>query len=486
MEIHMIGHASIFVETQNCKILMDPVLWDPHAEGIEDVCPKREVIHEQLPEFDLLIISHRHLDHFDIRSLAYLPKRVDVLIPKDQLLENCLRKLGYSQIYQLRDFCEVKLGSTRLIATRSENRVPEYGIVFADESGVCWNQVDTVVSLETIRFVKSRYPQVDLLLATWQPMLEANYQTNQSLSFPYSQYNEWLEKITLIRPKAVAPGANGFKFINGSSWLNQIVFPVTREQFCKDVRIICPEIGENVFALDPGDILALKNGEFSHLKGMCQFVKKVEDDIESLDFSPVKVESKLIDDNPNNHNLDEMREAINEEVCFNLPKFIMENKNSLFIEHCHWKVIYQLEIVFPDACSKWFFDFSEQNIQSRSGRNPLANFFTSMTASSIYGILKRIKGWDYAQVGGNYRSFKKIYAATNYGIIKPHEFKIEDPLNLRFPYNEIFESVRHREVEKWVQPNENGSLANASKSFMIEMGNTLVRLVKEPKKLESK
>lgn len=136
MEIHMIGHASIFVETQDCKILMDPVLWDTHSEGIEDVCPKREVNHERLPEFDLLIISHRHTDHFDIRSLAYLPKTVDVLIPKDKLLENCLRKLGYLHIYPLGDFSEVKIGSTSLLTTRSENRVPEYGMVFADPSGI--------------------------------------------------------------------------------------------------------------------------------------------------------------------------------------------------------------------------------------------------------------------------------------------------------------------------------------------------------------
>jgi hypothetical protein len=478
MQIHMIGHASIFVETQDCKILMDPVLWDPHAEGIEDVCPKREVIHEQLPEFDLLIISHQHLDHFDIHSLAYLPKTVDVLIPNDQLLETCLRKLGYSQIYQLKDFSEVQLGSTRLIATRSENRVPEHGIVFADESGVCWNQVDTVVSLETIRFVKSRYPQIDFLLATWQPMLEINYQTNQSLSFPYSQYNELLEKISLIRPKAIAPGANGFKLINGSSWLNQIVFPVTREQFCKDVRMVCPEIGENVFAFDPGDILTFKNGEISHIKEICQFVKKVKDDRESLDFSPVKVGSKLIDDNPDNYNLDEIKEAINEEVCLNLPKFIIENIGSLFVEHCRWKVIYNLEIVFPDSCKKWFFDFSEEHIQAQTSRNPFANLFTSLTASSFYGLLKGTKGWDYAQLGGNYRSFKKIYAVYECGIVKPHEFQIEEPLYLRFPQNKIFEIVRQQEVEKWGQNNGNGSSKNESKTFMMKQGVNFVRVVK--------
>jgi hypothetical protein len=479
MEIHMIGHASIFVETQDCKILMDPVLWDPHAEGIEDVCPKREVIHEQLPEFDLLIISHRHLDHFDIRSLAYLPKTVDVLIPKDKLLETCLRELGYSQVYQLSDFSEVKLGSTSLLTTRSENRVPEYGVVFADESGVFWNQVDTVVSLDTIRFIKSRYPQVDFLLATWQPMLEINYQNNWSLSFPYSAYNQLLEKINLIQPKAIAPGANGFKFINGSSWLNQIVFPVTREQFCKDVKTVYPEIGENVFAFDPGDIIAFKNSEFSHIKEMCQFVKKVEDDRKSLDFSPVNVGNNLTDDNSDNYDIEQMREAIKEEICLNLPKFIIEKKDSLFIEHCRWKVIYQLEIVFPDFCEQWFFDFSEENIQVQTGRNPLSNFFTSITASSIYGILKRIKGWDYAHMGGNYRNFKKVYIVTSHGIIQPQENSLGDPLMLKFPHKEIFESIRHWELKQWGQNNNASSTSNNRNTSMMRLGNHLVRAVKK-------
>jgi hypothetical protein len=486
MQIHMIGHASIFVETQDCKILMDPVLWDPHAEGIEDVCPKREVIHELLPEFDLLIISHHHLDHFDIRSLAYLPKTVDVLIPKDKLIETCLRKLGYSQIYHLSDFSEVKLGATSLLATRSDNRVPEYGIVFADRSGVCWNQVDTAVSLDTISLVKSHYPQIDFLLAGWQPMLETNYHTNQSLSFPYSEYNQLLQLISFIKPKAIAPGANGFKFINGSSWLNQIVFPVTREQFCKDVKMVYPEIEENVFAFDPGDIIAFKNGEFSHLKEMCQFVKKVEDDRDSLVFSPINVGNNLIDDNPDNYNLDEMREAINEEVCLHLPKFIMEKKDSLFLEHCHWQVIYQLEIVFPDSRKQWFFDFSQDNIQAQAGRNPLANFFTCITASSLYGLLQQIKGWDYASQGGYGRSFKKIYIATKYGITKPRENSLADPLILKFPAKEIFETVRHREVEKWAQSNGNSSICHESKTVLMKLGNHLVRRWKEPNHSESK
>ena len=68
MQIYMLGHASIYVETSDCKILMDPVFGNSHAEGIEDIYPQRKVIHDRLPEFDTLVISHRHTDHFDIQT----------------------------------------------------------------------------------------------------------------------------------------------------------------------------------------------------------------------------------------------------------------------------------------------------------------------------------------------------------------------------------------------------------------------------------
>jgi UDP-MurNAc hydroxylase len=479
MEIHLIGHASVFVKTQDCQILMDPVLWDPHQEGLFDICPQREVIHEKIPEFDLLIISHQHLDHFHIRSLAYLPKNVDVLIPEDKLIEDCLRQLGYSYIYPLKDFNKVKFGSTSLLTTRSENRVPEYGVIFADESGVFWNQVDTIVSLNTIRFIKSRYEKIDFLLAMWQPMLEMNYQMNMSLTFPYSIYSKILETISTIQPKAVAPGSNGFRCIGGSSWLNKILFPVTRERFCHDIKVACPEIGNNVFPLDPGDVLTFEHGEFSHLKAKCPFVNKIGDRREDLDFSPVRVGNEMIDNNPDNYNLDEMKEGICQEISVNLSQFITKNRDYLFIEHCRWQVIYQIEIVFPDGAKIWSFDFSQTDIQAQEGRNPLANLFTYMTASSLYGIFKGLKGWDYANLGGYYRRFQKLYIPTPQGIIKPEEEnRISDPLSFRFPYREVLKSILQNEIAQWSHENDNGAKPKEPRTLMMRMGNTLVKLAR--------
>lgn len=479
MRITMIGHASIFVETEDCNILMDPVLFDPHAEGIADICPKREVIHDQIPEFDVLIISHRHIDHFDIRSLASLPKNVDVFIPKDKILQNCLRELGYLNIYPLGDFDEVKIGSTTLLTTRSEYRVPEFGILVADPSGVFWNQVDSDVNLNTIRFIKSRYPQIDFLLAPWQPMLELNYQDNLSLSFPYVVYNRILEQINLVQPKAIAPGANGFKFVDGSYFLNQIVFPVTREQFCRDIEITCSKMKDDVFVLDPGDILTINNGKFSKSEGNCPFVNKLEESRENLDFSPVNIGNNLIDNNSDNYSLDDMKKTIEEEVCINLPKLIMEKRDSIFTEHCRWQIIYQLEIIFPNYVCKWHLDFSENNIKTHKGRNPLANLFTSITASSFYGLIKQLKSWDYVHIGGFYRNFNKIYLATSHGIIRPEQPNVvQDPIEFMFPYDKLFQQVRQQEVKMWNQRIENAPIFSHKKYFMMKIGNSLIRLAK--------
>lgn len=480
MQIHSIGHASLFVETQDCKILMDPLLCSPAVTvGFQDICPQRQVSQDQIPEFDILVISHKHIDHFDIRTLANLPKDVDVLIPKDKFMEACLRKLGYRHIYTLKDFSEVRIGSTQLIATRSENRVPEFGMIFADQDGVFWNQVDSVVTPATISKVKSRYPEIDFLLAGWQPLLQLEYQHNLSTSFPYSAYSNFLKRITLIKPKAIAPGANGFKHINGSSWLNQIVFPVTQAQFCRDVLKICPDLEDNMFSLNPGDIVALNKTEVTFKAQESSFVRTVCDDRDSLNFSPTNLNCKLVDDNPEGYDLKEMEIAIETEVNQNLTEFICQNQDQLFFEFSYWQVIYQLEVVFPHKTEKWHFDFSHNPIQCHQGTNPLANAFTTISASAFFGLLKGYKGWDYVNLGGYFRSYQKVYRATPHGIVRAvdnPEIHIDDLLSIKFPYEQVYQQTRNYEISRWSNTNSQAEIqSDEIPMTMVAIGNTLTK-----------
>jgi UDP-MurNAc hydroxylase len=447
MEISLLGHASLFVRTSSYRILIDPVFWDPHFEEIAEIYPRREVLQELVPEFDILIISHRHLDHFDIRTLAHLPKDVGVLIPHDPLMRDCLQRLGYSRVSMLRSFNEVNLGSATLFTTRSEGNEREFGVVIADDSGVFWNQIDTVVSSETIGLLLNRYARIDFMQAMWQPMLELNYQTNGSLAFPFSAYGQLLYQIGLLRPRAIAPGANGFKYCANSAWLNRLVFPVTRERFCADVREACPDIRQ-VISFNPGDTIRLTSEGVDYIPGGCSFVRQLFDSIDPYVFSPVKIDDRFIDANEDHYDVDEMRDSIEGEITETLPQIIEAHSGS-FLDHKKWNVIYQLEIAFPDEQRQWVIDFSENPIRVAEGPHPLSNLFVYITASALFGMIRKVKGWDYAAMGGFYRMYQKVYKATPYGLVQPEHCAFRDPLALRFNYDELLQAVLLHDAQKW-------------------------------------
>src|SRR5712692_9789816 len=74
MKITLLGHASILVEVEGGGVcLMDPVFSDPFEEGAVVSCPQRIVHPERLLPIYILVISHRHPDHFDFPSLAKEP-----------------------------------------------------------------------------------------------------------------------------------------------------------------------------------------------------------------------------------------------------------------------------------------------------------------------------------------------------------------------------------------------------------------------------
>jgi hypothetical protein len=395
-----------------------------------------------------MIISHRHLDHFDIRSLSYLEKDVPVFIPNDKFMERYLRKVGYTKIETLGDFSEVRLGSTRIFTTRSENRLPEFGVVFADDDAVVWNQVDTVVGSKTIEKVRSRYHNVDLLIASWQPMLEDNFQMNKSLSFPYEQYGQILYNIGLISPGAVTPGANAFCYTGGSAWLNGVVFPISRERFLRDVGEAVPSVSDSAFATDPGDVITARGGTCRLISHGCEFVRRLDGARSILDFSPVTTNGTLIDENPDGVDEETMESKIIAAVENDLVTMLRE-KSSQFLEHRKWGVIYQLEVVLPNNRLNWVIDFSRPELQVVPGRSPLANTFTYITGSSLYGLITRTRGWDYGMLGGYYRNFKSLYSVSPMGIVRADNINNSDPLHALFPYQEVLTSILDREVELW-------------------------------------
>ncbi|MDQ2919899.1 MAG: MBL fold metallo-hydrolase [Verrucomicrobiota bacterium] len=80
-----LGHATVLINFFGLTILTDPVLF-PRC-GIRlpglTIGPKRltspALRVRELPPIDLVLLSHAHFDHFDMRTLHRLPKKSDVI-----------------------------------------------------------------------------------------------------------------------------------------------------------------------------------------------------------------------------------------------------------------------------------------------------------------------------------------------------------------------------------------------------------------------
>ena len=438
MKITMLGHASLYIETAGPRILMDPVLIDPHQEGKLAIFPDREVHWENLPEFDLLVLSHHHLDHFDVNTLARLPRDVDVMIPDSDLLENSFRQLGYKSIRRIVPNQWIELDDARLLFTPSAVSFPEVGLLIQDRDGTFWNQVDSVVTLKHVDLVMAIAGKIDLLLSTWQPMLEMAFMDNQSIQFPTDLYAQLLANVGRIRPGALAPGANGFQYLGDSAWLNHIVFPQSRERFLRDVVTMLPELENKAFAFDPGDALEMKNATVRHISSDSHFVTSAPRDPFMLEFRPSTAQRPLTSCA---RLLTGAEQQLVSDFCEQtLPRYIDEHP-ILYTSHRKWGVIYQLEVAYSDNSEYWSVDFSDKSPTWRQEHNPAANLFCGVTASGLVSILDGTHTWDGLYLSGEFYQHHRIYGVWRNGVVLPVNLDVANPLIDMFPADDVFERM---------------------------------------------
>jgi L-ascorbate metabolism protein UlaG (beta-lactamase superfamily) len=74
----MVNHATVLLQQRACNILTDPI-WSERASPLSWSGPRRRrnpgVSWENLPEIDVVLISHNHYDHLDLPSLRRLSAR---------------------------------------------------------------------------------------------------------------------------------------------------------------------------------------------------------------------------------------------------------------------------------------------------------------------------------------------------------------------------------------------------------------------------
>jgi L-ascorbate metabolism protein UlaG (beta-lactamase superfamily) len=115
-----IGHATILLRMAGMTILTDPVFANRVGLdlGLMTGGPRRLVAPalsiRQLPEIDLLLISHAHFDHLDRPTLSRLPKAMPVITAHHTT--DLIHDLGFASVTELRWGESMMIGPLKITA----------------------------------------------------------------------------------------------------------------------------------------------------------------------------------------------------------------------------------------------------------------------------------------------------------------------------------------------------------------------------------
>ena len=246
-----LGHAMWLAEAGNTRIVMDPLLGETCHDGVFRTHPARRIDVDALKP-DLIVVTHRHPDHFDVPSLHRLAQQdpTSVVLTSDELVASSCRRLGFHNVGILAVGDVVPLKGATLTTTPSLCKVVEWGVVVATDDGVVWNQVDTVLNdaataqgvWDDVNTALGRSGPATALIAQWQPLREVEPHIYGRLDFPRAAYAQALARAAALRPGHLIPGAAGHHHVGAASWLNAHAYPVSEDRFLRDLARLAPEL----------------------------------------------------------------------------------------------------------------------------------------------------------------------------------------------------------------------------------------------------
>jgi Beta-lactamase superfamily domain len=401
MKVTLLGHASVLVELAGATCLMDPVFGDPFEEGAVTSCPKRTIRPEHLPAIDILIVSHRHPDHFDIPSLARLPRGCDAICPADPLIVYALKQLGFERIHPVHPMAPISSEHFQLYPTKSEVRsVREFGVVFADPSGVFWNQVDSFLSAETIAAVADRFGRVALLFAMYASQT-FDFLEDRSTRFPFEIHVQNLQAVQKIRPRMAVPGSAGFRFHGPAAALNPFLFPISRDRFVADLKEL--DTGIETEIANPGDVFVIDGEGVERRPAASDVAAMVEDDSHLIRFDPTQPVPDLGDPNTGGYSLDVLSEACDRIITQELLGYVCHGhatEDRVLQAYREHRTRYAIEIVFPQSpAAHYCIEFSEHEPRLITGMPAAepADMVHRIAASALLDWVEHRKSYFYVR-----------------------------------------------------------------------------------------
>lgn len=113
LEITFINHSTFLIQTDSLNILTDPV-WSKRVSPFSFMGPKRMrppgIRFDDLPNIDIVLLSHNHYDHLDIPTLKKLHHKFNPLIITSLGIGKYLQKQGISSFKELDWWDKINIG----------------------------------------------------------------------------------------------------------------------------------------------------------------------------------------------------------------------------------------------------------------------------------------------------------------------------------------------------------------------------------------
>ncbi|HEX4768107.1 MAG TPA: MBL fold metallo-hydrolase [Lichenihabitans sp.] len=104
MLLTFIGQSTVLIQTESCTLLTDPIFSD-RASPVGFAGPRRMrppgLALAAMPKIDIVLLSHNHYDHMDLRSLAWLDRHWWPLIVTGLGNGRVLRRAGLERVVEL-------------------------------------------------------------------------------------------------------------------------------------------------------------------------------------------------------------------------------------------------------------------------------------------------------------------------------------------------------------------------------------------------
>lgn len=107
LRVSFVNHATILLQTGGMNILTDPV-WSRRCSPVSFLGPKRVhvpgIAWDDLPKIDLVLISHAHYDHLDLRTVKNLVARDNPVLIVPPGVDTLIRRVAPQARIQMVDW----------------------------------------------------------------------------------------------------------------------------------------------------------------------------------------------------------------------------------------------------------------------------------------------------------------------------------------------------------------------------------------------